>query len=482
MEGRALTQQLCVRVLRRSRRRLVVTGVSDAHLMVELASWSSAPKGWSEATEPRFSAVIVDGHPPRRETLGAFDRSAVATWGQKMKVRMGQEAARGGRALGSSVLVVDDDAAVCTTLQRVLQSAGFEVTVAHDGAAAMTEVERRPFDVILTDIQMGAISGVELLSKVRAHDLDVPVILMTGEPTLETAIEAISLGVMHYLVKPTPNAEVLKIVERASQLHRMARMKRDALQLQGEANSQAGDRAGLQVNFDRALQSMWMAFQPIVAPEQKRVFGYEALMRTKEASLPHPGAVLEAAERLNRLPDLGRRVRQLSAEAFRDVPSETALLFINLHTRDLLDAMLFDASAPLTKMASRVVLEITERAAIDDVKDLQVRVDMLRQRGFRIAIDDLGAGYAGLSSFVALQPEIVKLDMSLIRNVHQSDVRRRLVGSMTSLCNEMGMSVVAEGIEVIEERDAVGLSGCDLCQGYLFAKPGQGFPRVDGFS
>jgi EAL domain-containing protein (putative c-di-GMP-specific phosphodiesterase class I) len=310
---------------------------------------------------------------------------------------------------------------------------------------------------------------------VRAHDLDVPVILMTGAPTVETAMEAVSLGALQYLPKPTGNETLLKAIERASRLHRMARMKRDALKLLGEADTQAGDRAGLQASFDRALQTMWMAFQPIVDAGRERIFGYEALMRTKEASLPHPGAVLSAAERLDRLPDLGRRVRALAAEAF-DRVSNDALLFVNLHTRDLLDPSLYEKDEPLTKIASRVVLEITERSNIDDVKDIQARVTGLRKLGFRIAIDDLGAGYAGLSSFAALEPEIVKLDMSLVRNVHQSDIRRRLVGSMTALCKEMGMGVVAEGVEVVEERDCLRGVGCDLLQGYLFAKPGPPFP------
>jgi EAL domain-containing protein (putative c-di-GMP-specific phosphodiesterase class I) len=255
----------------------------------------------------------------------------------------------------------------------------------------------------------------------------------------------------------------------------MARMKRDALKLLGEADTQAGDRAGLQASFDRALQTMWMAFQPIVDARQRSIFGYEALMRTKEASLPHPGAVLSAAERLDRLPDLGRRVRALSAEAFEGAASD-ALLFVNLHTRDLLDPSLYERDAALTRIANHVVLEITERSTIDGVKDIQTRVCDLRRLGFRIAIDDLGAGYAGLSSFAALEPEIVKLDMSLVRNVHRSDIQKRLIGSMTALCKEMGMSVVAEGVEVVAERDCVRSVGCDLLQGYLFAKPGPPFP------
>jgi EAL domain-containing protein (putative c-di-GMP-specific phosphodiesterase class I) len=294
-------------------------------------------------------------------------------------------------------------------------------------------------------------------------------------------MEAVSLGALQYLVKPVENRDLLKAVERASRLHRVANAKREALGLLGGDARQAGDRASLHASLDRALKTMWMAFQPIADVPAKRVFGYEALMRTQEPSLSSPGAVLGAAERLDRLIDVGRRVRELSAEAFERAPDD-AVLFVNLHTRDLLDARLYDTAEPLTKMASRVVLEITERSALDDIRDIQARVSVLRYQGFRVAIDDLGAGYAGLSSFVALEPEIVKLDMSLVRGVHESPVRQRLVASLTSLCKEMGMRVVAEGVEVAEERDMVESLGCDLLQGYLFAKPAPPFPACFGLS
>ena len=168
-------------------------------------------------------------------------------------------------------------------------------------------------------------------------------------------------------------------------------MKRDALRLAGAEDTVAGDRAGLQTRFESALETMSLAFQPIVDTRHKRIFGYEALMRTREESLPHPGAVLDAAERLDRLPEVGRRVRALAAEAFERAPKR-AVLFVNLHTRDLLDPTLYEEKAPLARFADRVVLEITERVAIDDVKDIQARVSVLRYNGFRIAIDDLGPG------------------------------------------------------------------------------------------
>jgi EAL domain-containing protein (putative c-di-GMP-specific phosphodiesterase class I)/CheY-like chemotaxis protein len=379
-----------------------------------------------------------------------------------------------------AVLVVDDDEAVGRSMRRVLEAAGYEVTVANNGSAAVEIIMSRGFDVVVSDVHMTGMTGVELLSVVRAYDLDVPVILMTGDPTVETAMEAVSLGAVEYLRKPITSEALVKSVEHASRLHRMAHIKRDALRLSGEGDEQTGDRAGLQTRFERALESMWMAFQPIVDSGHRRVFGYEALMRTREACFPHPGAVLEAAERLGRLTDLGARVRAQCVEAFERAPRDT-LLFINVHPHDLLDKELYDADAPLTRIAHRVVLEITERSAISDVKDIQARVAVLRYHGFRIAIDDLGAGYAGLSSFVALAPEIVKLDMSLVRGVDSSEIRQRLIGSMVLLCSEMGIRAVAEGVETSGESECVRRLGCDLLQGYLFAKPGPPFPAAETF-
>ncbi len=152
------------------------------------------------------------------------------------------------------------------------------------------------------------------------------------------------------------------------------------------------------------------------------------------------------------------------------------MLFVNLHTHDLLDEDLFERDRPLARIAPQVVLEITERASLHHIHDLQARIGRLRDMGFRIAVDDLGAGYAGLTSFAHLEPEVVKLDMSLVRNVHAQPTKQTLVRTMIAMCHELGMQVVAEGIETPEERDAILEAGCDLMQGYLFARPGPSFP------
>jgi EAL domain-containing protein (putative c-di-GMP-specific phosphodiesterase class I) len=151
------------------------------------------------------------------------------------------------------------------------------------------------------------------------------------------------------------------------------------------------------------------------------------------------------------------------------------LLFVNLHPNDLLDPELTDPLSPLMAMADHVVLEITERAPLSGLEEVRERVRDLRKLGFRIAVDDLGAGYAGLTSFATLDPDIVKLDMNLVRGIEGSTVKRKLVGSVAALCREMDMLIVAEGVETVAERDVLTELGCDLFQGFLFARPASAF-------
>lgn len=170
-------------------------------------------------------------------------------------------------------------------------------------------------------------------------------------------------------------------------------------------------------------------------------------------------------------------IRARAAQPFVTLKDEPKL-FVNLHVTDLLDPVLLSPSSPLTPIANRVVLEITERSSLDEVKDVRSRIAALRELGFSIAVDDLGAGYAGLTSFTLLEPEIVKLDMSLVRDVHQNSTKQKVVRSMTQLAKDMGCMVVGEGVECRAERDALVELGCDLLQGFLFARPGRPFPEV----
>jgi EAL domain-containing protein (putative c-di-GMP-specific phosphodiesterase class I) len=373
------------------------------------------------------------------------------------------------------ILIADDEPVLLRGLERVLRRSGYEVVTANDGNEAARLLGQMQFDAIVSDISMPGMNGLQLLRAARDRDLDVPVLLVTGAPAVETAVEALEFGAFQYLTKPVDSVQFERAIAKAVHLHRMAAIKSEALALLGMQRAMAGDRAGLEASFERALETLWTAYQPIVRADNRSLFGYEALLRSGEPTLPHPGAILEAAERLEKLDQLGRTIRASAAPPVEQNP-DVGLLFVNLHPRDLLDPSLTSPDSPLSRIAHRVVLEITERASLDEIKDTQSRVARLREMGFQIAIDDLGAGYAGLTSFALLEPEIVKLDMSLVRNVHKQSTKQKLIRSMTSLCKDMGMMVVGEGIENVEERDALLDLGCDLLQGYLFAQPDRAFP------
>lgn len=373
------------------------------------------------------------------------------------------------------LLLVDDDPAVIRAYGRILARDGVTVVAASNGKEAAQLVKDSAFDVIVSDISMPEMTGIEFLKAVRAHDLDVPVILMTGKPGLESAIRAIEYGAYRYLVKPVASQELSDMVLRAARLHAIARLKREALALPGSEGEKIGERAALEVRFSSGLDLMWMAFQPIVGWRERRIFGYEALLRSDEPSMRNPAHMLDAAERLGRLHELGRAIRAKVAKAAEAPESLGVKLFVNLHSADLNDDELYSPDSLLSKIASRVVLEMTERASLQGVKNVAECVAKLKALGFQIAIDDLGAGYAGLTSFTQLEPEVAKLDMSLVRGVDADPRRQSIVRSIKTLCDELGMMVIAEGVETATERDMLAGLGCDLLQGYLFARPGKKF-------
>ncbi|MDB4982789.1 MAG: hypothetical protein JWM82_3541 [Myxococcales bacterium] len=380
-------------------------------------------------------------------------------------LRAGVEGGSRGR-----VLVVDDDVTTARGYGRILSSAGFAVTLANDGAEAAAVARATPFEAIITDITMPGMNGLALLRSVRQHDLDVPVILMTGGPAIESAVEAMEYGALLYLIKPIEAQQLEDVVTRAVRLHQMARIKREALELFQLDNKALGDRAGLEARFENALATMWVAYQPIVSWAGQTVFAYEALVRNKEMTLRSPPDLFEAADRLGRVQELGRAIRDRVAGAAADLPVGE-LLFVNVHAMELDDDLLFSPDALLSQYAARVVLEITERAPIEKIRDVTSRVAKLRALGYRIAVDDLGAGYAGLASFAHLEPEVVKVDMSLIRGLDRSPMKQKLLSSIVSLCRELGIQMIAEGIETEAEREMLISLGGDLCQGYLFARP-----------
>ncbi len=367
---------------------------------------------------------------------------------------------------GTRVLVVDDDDLVRGAVVRMIRAEGRTVIAASSAEDALRIAGSEELDVVISDLRMPGIDGLMLLTKLRENNLDLPVIFLTGSPSIETAASAVAQGAFRYLLKPIDRAELTTTLDQAERVRALA-LARDP----------RDGRNALEANFRSAIEKMWMALQPIVQANTGDVIGYEALLRSREPSLPHPGAVLDAAEKLSAIHTLGRKVRGMIAEIIDAGPAETTY-FVNLHPSDLADEELADPASPLSKFASRIVLELTERATLEGIGDLQRRMSALRTLGYRIAIDDLGAGYAGLSYFAVVRPEIVKIDMSLVRGVDEDEVKQRVISSIVLLARSMSIRVVAEGVETPAELESLIGLGCDLLQGYLIARPGPPYPTT----
>ena len=380
-----------------------------------------------------------------------------------------------GAAQSSLVLVVDDEPAIARATERVLSREGHKVTLAAGGREAIDKARSTKFDAIVSDLAMPDMDGRALLREIRACDLDVPFVFLTGSPDLQSAIDAIEYGAFRYLIKPVPSDELVEVVTRAVRWHRFAVARREAAPELGA--QPIGDRAGLEARFGSALGRLWVATQPIVSCRDQSILAYETLIRTEEPTFRSPPDLFDAAEKLQRTQEIGRRIRGLVAQLIPTAPRGAAI-FVNLHPADLEDDELSAADGVLTPFAERVVLEITERAALDGIRGCRERVERLRALGFRIAIDDLGAGYAGLSSLAALEPDVVKADMSLVRGIEASPIKQKLMRAVVALANDLRVQLVAEGVETNAENDCVAALGTHAVQGYFFARPGRGFPAL----
>lgn len=375
------------------------------------------------------------------------------------------------------VLLVDDEDGVRRVFARVLTRAGFQVSEAADGATALAMLARQRFDVVLSDIAMPGLSGMQLVQAVRERGHRVQVVLATGNPTLETAMRAGALGVVHYLTKPVEHAVLVDVVRKAAELQVLLPVAPPSRPQIEVSRSPLPSHDSLAAALNRALAGLELYFQPVISLSQRCVWGYEALLRSQEPALPTPESVLAAAERLAQLVPLGRRVRELAAAAAAELPPRCRLL-VNIHPFDLVDPQLLDAQAPLSAHAPQVILEVTERASLHNPVDVERALMTLRTLGYGVAVDDLGAGYAGLLSLLHLRPDVVKLDMQLIRDVDQDSRRQKLVRMVLTGCRELAVDVIVEGVETSKERDALSQLGCDLMQGYFYGHPRPEFLSV----
>jgi EAL domain-containing protein (putative c-di-GMP-specific phosphodiesterase class I) len=210
-----------------------------------------------------------------------------------------------------------------------------------------------------------------------------------------------------------------------------------------------------------------MAYQPILDLRTLAMVGMEALARIGLDPTRAPELWFEEAEDLDLRVDLELTAIRRALEAFPHLPPDI-YLSVNASHRA---AMSPEVTAMLTPYAPRLVVEITEHEPVEDYPRLAEALASLRRLGARVAIDDAGAGFASLRHALQLAPDILKLDISLTRDIDADRAKRALAASLITFANETGMLIVAEGIETAAELQTLLALEVPFGQGFYLAEP-----------
>jgi EAL domain-containing protein (putative c-di-GMP-specific phosphodiesterase class I) len=226
------------------------------------------------------------------------------------------------------------------------------------------------------------------------------------------------------------------------------------------------------------------AFQPIVDMASGSIYAHEALVRGPDGE----GAlsVLSQVTESNRYRfDQACRVKAIKSASQLGISERLSINFLPnaVYKPELCIRTTLEAARAHDFPVERIIFEVTEGERVEDGPWLATILREYQRCGFLTAIDDFGAGYAGLTLLADFRPDLIKLDMELIRNVDTSASRQSIVRALVRLCDDMGIQVIAEGIETAGERDFLHDAGIRLMQGYLFGKPiFQGVTRADSMT
>jgi EAL domain-containing protein (putative c-di-GMP-specific phosphodiesterase class I) len=235
------------------------------------------------------------------------------------------------------------------------------------------------------------------------------------------------------------------------------------------------DRLGFQFDY---------AYQPIVDVANRSVYAHEALVRGPqgEGAMSVLGQVTEA----NRYRfDQACRVKAIKTAAQLGMTERVSINFLPnaVYKPEVCIRTTLEAARTHGFPTERIIFEVTEGERVEDGPWLASILREYRRCGFLTAIDDFGAGYAGLTLLADFTPDLIKLDMALVRGVDASKARQAITRGMVRICEELDIQVIAEGVETADERDFFLNEGVTLMQGYLFARPAfRGLAQADAIS
>ena len=382
------------------------------------------------------------------------------------------------------ILVVDDNQANLSLMGALLEGAGYDhVMLEQDPTRVLGLVASFEPDLILLDLHMPGVGGLELLSRLHEvvdDDDFLPVIVVTADSTTDTRRRVLGAGAKDLLIKPV---DVIEVVQRAANLletrhlNRALRLSNRALnerlrQQEAAERHAREERERMTAAITHVLRNDLMStvFQPIVDASCGQIIGVEGLARFETEPVRSPDKWFADAAAVGLGYQLEMAAIRTAFDQLDELP-EGAYLSVNCSPDVLLDPSLAGLADEID--ARRVVLEMTEHTAISDYHAVQEQLDLLRARGFRIAVDDAGSGFASLNHILQLRPDIIKLDSGLIRDIDSDPAKRALATALVTFAGELHAELVAEGVETVAEFQTVIRIGIKTIQGYLLGRPSE---------
>jgi EAL domain-containing protein (putative c-di-GMP-specific phosphodiesterase class I)/CheY-like chemotaxis protein len=378
------------------------------------------------------------------------------------------------------VLVVDDEPTNVLLLERILARAGFaDVVSVSDPRDFWEQYDRVAPDLVLLDLHMPHINGFQILAGLHERIASfVPVLVLTADVTDDAKDRALEGGAADFLTKPFSAPELLARMRNlltARLLYRELERKKDHAEAELRRRMTAEEEARRDIASRRQLiasvirdRAVDMVFQPIVDLGSGRVVAWEALARFACEPQRSPDRWFAEAHAVGLGVELEMLAVEEATQAFDHLGTEIQLslnasptTIATPHFRSTIEGLPSD----------RIVVELTEHSQIDDYPRLRTALEPLREQGVRLAVDDAGAGYASLRHILDLRPDVIKLDRALVSNLPDDSARRALVRALVLFADEIGASVVGEGIETSEEYHSLLEFGVGMGQGYFIARP-----------
>lgn len=376
------------------------------------------------------------------------------------------------------VVIADDEPAIVDYLRLALSVEDDDLEVVgaavDAGSAVDAVVELRP-DVLLLDLRMPG-GGSNVAQLVASLSPETRVLVFTADDAGGELLTLLRAGVAGYLSKSATSEEVVAAV-RAVAAGGQRFEPAIASKAMGELTTRLHAERNVELRADQArgrierairLGAFSIVAQPIVELGSGSVCGFEALARFTGPPDRPPDQWFAEAEQVGRLIDLEVATAK-AALGLLEVLDGDRWLSINASPTAVLSGEVDRLFADVD--LSRVVLELTEYAEIEDYGFLNLTLDRWRSRGLRVAVDDAGGGYASFAHVVNAKPDFIKLDRSLVAGVDTDPRRLALVAAIARFATEVGVELVAEGIESASQLDLVAEVGARYGQGYHLGRP-----------